>query len=193
MRSVGMRPCSRGAGAGWIHGPRSAIHALRAHRRRPALHRPRPHWGYLSRTVSRYGVVSSRLVIYSPDATVQARRWAGISRSYGAVAGGAALLAWIGLSAVGVLPLVAILLILALVVPVGIVLAQRTRQVRRRAVTVVASCAVLLGDESERDDQRRLDSLAAALQEASSAYRRGELDERGFSRVWRTVYAHAAG
>ena len=165
---------------------------------RPVRRRDRPHWGYLSRSVSRYGVISSVLVVYPPDASEHERRWADVSRSYGAVAGGAALLAWIGFSAAGLSPLAAILLILALVLPVGIVLARRTRGVRRRAVTVVASSSALVVDAADHASrgsgtgQRRLDSLADAMQEASAAYRRGALDEAGFLRVWRTVYVHAA-
>ncbi|MFD6700141.1 MULTISPECIES: DUF6611 family protein [unclassified Microbacterium] len=153
--------------------------------------RARPSWGYLSRAVSRYGVVSSELVIYSPDAPERDRRWAEASRTYGAVAAGGALLAWIGFAAAGVSPMVAILAIAAVAVVVGLLLARRTRAVRRGAARVSACGSALLAYGPDHDARRRLDALADAMLGASLAYRSGALDEEGFDRVWRAVYTHA--
>ena len=157
----------------------------------PALHRPRPRWGYLSRSVSRYGVVSSTLVIYSPDAPAQERRRAELSRGYGVVGFGGGLLVWIGCAAAGIAPLVALVVIAAVTVPVGIALARSTRAVRRTAVAVTACCSGLRVDGEDRDAQRRLDALADSIQGASAAYRAGELDREEFEHAWRTAYAHA--
>lgn len=154
--------------------------------------RARPPWGYLSRSVSRYGVVSSELVIYSPDAPERDRRWADASRTYGVAAAGVALLAWIGFAAAGVSPLAAILVIAAGAVVVGVLLARRTRAVRRGAARVSACGSALLGYGPDHDAQRRLDALAEVMQHASEAYRAGELDPLGFERVWRATFAHAA-
>ncbi|WP_336627979.1 MULTISPECIES: DUF6611 family protein [unclassified Microbacterium] len=157
-----------------------------------ALHRSRPHWGYLSRSVSRYGVVSSTLVIYSPDAPAPERCRAELSRGYGVFAFGGGLLVWIGCAAAGIAPLAALVAIAAVTVPVGIVLARGTRAVRCTAATVTACCSGLRVDGEDRDAQRRLDALADSIQGASAAYRAGALDREGFERVWRAVYTHAA-
>ncbi|MGO4681389.1 DUF6611 family protein [Microbacterium sp. 2MCAF23] len=154
--------------------------------------RARPAWGYLSRSVSRYGVVSSELVIYSPDVPERDRRWADASRSYGAVAAGVALLAWIGFAAAGISPLVAILVIAAVGILVGVLLARRTRAVRRGAARVSACGSLLLAYGPDHDAQRRLDALAETMQHASASYRAGELDPEGFEQIWRATYAHAA-
>ena len=154
--------------------------------------RPRPPWGYLSRSVSRYGVVSSLLVIYAPDASERDLRWAEVSRVYGAIAAGAALLAWIGFAATGVAPLPALLVIAVVVVVGGVLLARRTRDVRQGAARVAACGSALLAYGADHDDQHRLDALADAMQQASAAYRSGALDEESFARVWRATYAHAA-
>ncbi|GAA4480214.1 DUF6611 family protein [Microbacterium panaciterrae] len=157
----------------------------------PVLRRPRPHWGYLSRSVGRYGVVSSVLVIYSPDASEHDRRRADLSRVYPPIAGGTALIAWIGLSAAG-LPLLPSALVLAvLVIPLGILLAVRSGPTRHAAATVW-SCTPLLGEDDEQaSGRRRLDALADTIQAASLAYRRREIDPDRFERIWRSVHLHA--
>lgn len=164
-----------------------------AERRHPAraVRRPRPSWGYLSRAVSRYGVVSSLLVIYAPDASPRDRRWAEASRVYGAVAAGAALLAWVGFAAAEVSPLPALLVITAGVTVVGVLLAGRTRGVRRSAARVSACGSALLAYGADHDAQRRLDALADAMQQASAAYRDGRIDVQRFTEIWRATYAHA--
>lgn len=164
-----------------------------AERRHPAaaVRRSRPSWGYLSRAVSRYGVVSSLLVIYSPEASSRDRRWAEAGRVYGVVAAGAALVAWIGFAAAGVSPLAAVLVILAVAAAVGALLARRTRGVRRGAARVSACGSALLAYGADHDAQRRLDALADAMQQASTAYRGGTIDAQRFTEIWRATYAHA--
>ncbi|MBS1907965.1 MAG: hypothetical protein JST33_15710 [Actinobacteria bacterium] len=158
----------------------------------PAVRRPRPSWGYLSRSVSRYGVVSCLLVIYPPDASPGDRRWAEVARLYGALAAGAALVAWIGFAAAGVAPLPALPVIAAVGALVGALLARRTRDVRRTAARVSACGSALLAHGPEHDAQRRLDALADTMQQASAAYRAGEIDRERFTEIWRATYAHAA-
>ncbi|WP_439901856.1 DUF6611 family protein [Microbacterium azadirachtae] len=157
----------------------------------PALRRPRPHWGHLSRSVSRYGVVSSTLVIYAPDSPEIERRWAELARGYGVFAFGGGLLVWIGCAAAGIPPLAALVVIAAVTLPVGIVLARRTRAVRHAAATVSACCSGLRPDDEGRAAQRRLDAIADSLMGASAAYRAGDLDGPAFERIWRAAYAHA--
>jgi len=153
--------------------------------------RPRPHWGHLSRSVSRYGVVSSELVIYSPDAAEQDRRWAELSRVFGTVVAGGALLAWIGFAAAGVSPLIALLAIAAVAIPAGVVLARSTRAVRHGAARVASCTSGLQPDTADREAQRRLDALADAMQQASEDYRSGAMDPERFLQVWRATYVHA--
>ncbi|MDQ4213426.1 DUF6611 family protein [Microbacterium sp. ASV81] len=160
--------------------------------RAPRTHRPRLHWGYLSRTVSRYGVVSSLLVIYPPEASERDRRRAEISRCYPPVAGGAGLILWIALTAVGVPPLASALLLGALLVAAGVALARSTRTVRR-AAAALWSCSPMRGESSEQGEhRRRLDALADTIQAASLAYRSGAMDPGRFERIWHSAYAHAA-
>ncbi|MBS1699991.1 MAG: hypothetical protein JST25_16505 [Actinobacteria bacterium] len=163
----------------------------RRHPAPPARRPARPHWGYLSRSVSRYGVVSSVLVIYAPDTPERERRWAEVSRGYGVVALGVGLLVWIGCASAGVPPLAALAVIAAITVPIGVVLARRTRGVRRAAATVTSYCSTLRADGEGRDAQRRLDALADSMQGACAAYRDGALDRAGFDRVWHAAYTHA--
>jgi len=153
--------------------------------------RPRPHWGHLSRSVSRYGVVSSELVVYSPDAAERDRRWAELSRVFGTVVAGGALLAWIGFAAAGVPPLIALLAIAAVAIPAGIVLARSTRAVRHEAARVASCTSGLQPDTADREAQRRLDALADAMQQASEEYRSGAMDPERFLQVWRATYVHA--
>ncbi|VXB53553.1 conserved hypothetical protein [Microbacterium sp. 8M] len=157
----------------------------------PAGRRARPHWGYLSRSVSRYGVVSSTLVIYSPDASERDRRRADVARGYGVLAFGGGLLLWIGCAAAGIPPLWALAAIAAAAIPLGAVLARRTRGVRRAAAVVTSCSSGLRVDGEDRDAQRRLDAIADSIQGASAAYRAGALDPQAFDRIWRAAYAHA--
>ena len=45
----------------------------------------------------------------------------------------------------------------------------------------------------ERAQQRRLDTIAEALQDAAFACRHGVISRREFDRAWRAAYAHAGG
>ncbi|WP_295014491.1 DUF6611 family protein [uncultured Microbacterium sp.] len=152
-----------------------------------------PRWGYVSRAVSRYGAVSTTLVVYPPDASERDRRRADLSRAYAPVAGAVALFGWIGLSAAGAPPLAAIVAILVVVLSVGAALSRRARPVRRASAVVAACCSAFHEDDEQRAAQRRLDALADAMVVASASFRAGEVDGDEFARTWRAVHAHALG
>lgn len=153
-----------------------------------------PRWGHVSRTVSHYGTVASVLAIYPPDSTDAERRLAEANRFFTPLALGGGVVVWVGLCAVGVPPLLAALVLTAALLPVGISLSRRARGIRQRTVTLAASRSGLHEETAEeRSHQRRLDTIAEALQDAAFACRHGVISRREFDRAWRAAYAHAGG
>jgi hypothetical protein len=153
-----------------------------------------PRWGHVSRTVSHYGTVASVLAIYPPDSTGAERRLAEANRFFTPLALGGGVVVWVGLCAVGVPPLLAALALTAVLLPVGISLSRRARDIRQRTVTLAASRSGLHEESAqERSQQRRLDTIAEALQDAAYACRQGVISRQEFDRAWRAAYVHAGG
>lgn len=153
-----------------------------------------PRWGHVSRTVSHYGTVASVLSIYPPDSPAAERRMAEANRFFTPLALGGGVVLWVGLCVAGVSPLLAALLLTAVLLPVGISLSGRTRGIRQRTVTLSSSRSGLHEETAqERAQQRRLDTIAEALQDASFACRHGVISRAEFDRAWRAAYAHAGG
>lgn len=153
-----------------------------------------PRWGHLTRSVSHYGTVATTLAIYPPDSTAAERRLAEANRFFTPLALGGGVVAWIGLCAAGVAPLLAALLLTAVLLPIGVSLSRRARGIRRRTVMLASSRSGLREESAqERAEQRRLDTIVEALQDASFACRHGVIDRAHFDRAWRAAYAHAAG
>ncbi|WP_417540939.1 DUF6611 family protein [Microbacterium maritypicum] len=152
-----------------------------------------PRWGYLSRSVSHYGTVACVLAVYPPDSTDEELRLAQAHRWYTPLSLGGGVVAWVVLCAVGISPLLAAALLLAALLPIGIALSRRSRDIRHRTVTISA-CRAGLGEdtEAERAQQLRLDSLAEALGDAALACRQGVIDRDRFDRIWAAAYAQAA-
>lgn len=158
----------------------------------PSDSRP-PRWGYLSRTVSHFGTVACVLAVYPPDSTEAERRLAETHRWFTPLSLGGGVVAWVMLCAAGFPPLLAAVLLVAVLLPVGIVLSRRSRGIRRRTVTVSACRSGLSEDTvAERTQQRRLDNLAEALGDASLACRQGVIGRDRFDRIWTATYAQAA-
>jgi hypothetical protein len=157
----------------------------------PAVRRHRPRWGYLSRSVSRYGVISTTLVIYSPDTTERERRQAEISRCYAPTAVGAGVVAWVALVSAGLPPLVAAILLVALLVPGGVLLARRARPVRERAAALWSVDSAFRTEDEGGLRRRRLEALGESMQDSATAYMDGMIGFDRFQRVWRATYAHA--
>lgn len=150
-----------------------------------------PRWGYVSRTAGRYGIVSSRLVVYPPDAPEERRLFADLSHRFTPLAVIGGVLAWAALCGLGATPELAALAVLLVAVPVAVVLAVKAAPVRRRTVTVSSCCSALRPDADDLVCSERLEALAATLQGAESALRSGVIREDAFDRVWRAVYAEA--
>ena len=148
-----------------------------------------PRWGYVSRTAGRYGIVSSRLVVYPPDAPEERRLFADLSHRFTPLAVIGGVLAWAALCGLGATPELAVLAVLLVVVPVAVVLAVKAAPVRRRTVAVSSCCSALRPDAADLACSERLEMLAATIQGASSALRSGVVREDAFDRVWRAVYA----
>lgn len=136
-----------------------------------------PRWGYVSRTAGRYGIVSSRLVVYPPDAPEGRRLFADLSHRFTPLAVIGGVLAWAALCGLGATPELAALAVLLVAVPVAIFLAVKAAPVRRRAVAISSCCSALRPD---------------AIQGAGSALLSGIIREDAFDRVWRAVYAEVA-
>jgi hypothetical protein len=152
-----------------------------------------PRWGHLSRTVSHYGAVASVLAIYPPDSTDAERRLAEAHRWYMPLSIGGGVVFWVILTASAVPPLLAAVLLVTALLPIGVVLSRRSRDIRRRTATVSACRSGLSEDTAtERIQQLRLDNLADALGDAALAWRRGVIDRDRFNRVWTAAYAQAA-
>lgn len=151
-----------------------------------------PRWGHVSRSVSRYGVVSCVLVIYPPDSSERERRLAEAHRLYAPLSLGGGVVAWVALCAQNANPLFAAAMLVALLAPIGCILNVRSRDVRRRAVVMAASRSGLTeATAAEQAQQLRLDTLAETLEDAAFACRRGFSDRAAFERVWRASYDHA--
>lgn len=144
--------------------------------------------------MSHYGTVASVLAIYPPDSTAAERRLAEANRLFTPLALGGGVVLWVGLSAVGVPLLLAALVLTAVLLPVGISLSRRARGIRQRTVTLSSSRSGLHEESAEeRSQQRRLDTIAEALQDAAFACRHGVISRPEFDRAWRAAYAHAGG
>lgn len=173
-----------------VHRPRftAAIPAV------PAESSSVPRWGHVSRTVSHYGTVASVLTVYPPDSTSAERRLAEADHLFTPLALGGGVVLWAGLCAAGVPPLLAAVLLAAVLLPVGISLSRRASDIRRRTATLSSSRSGLHEESAEeRAQQRRLDTIAEALQDAAFACRHGVISRREFDRAWRAAYAHAGG
>ncbi|WP_424937032.1 MULTISPECIES: DUF6611 family protein [Bacteria] len=151
-----------------------------------------PRWGYVSRTAGRYGIVSSRLVVYPPDAPEGRRLFADLSHRFTPLAVIGGVLAWAALCGLGATPELAALAVLLVAVPVAIFLAVKAAPVRRRAVAISSCCSALRPDAEDLACSERLEVLAAAIQGAGSALLSGIIREDAFDRVWRAVYAEVA-
>lgn len=153
---------------------------------------PTPRWGYVSRSVSHYGTVACVLAVYPADSTSEELRLAEAHRWYLPLSLGGGVVAWVLLCAAGLPPLIAAALLVAVLLPIGVVLSRHSRDIRRRTVTVSA-CRSGLGEDTaqERTQQLRLDHLAEALGDAALACRQGVIDRARFDRVWRAAYAQA--
>lgn len=154
---------------------------------------PTPRWGYVSRSVSHYGTVACVLAVYPPDATIEELRLAESHRWFLPLSLGGGVVAWVLLCAAGIPPLFAATMLVVGLLPVGVALSRRSRDIRRRTVTVSA-CRSGLGEDTaqERARQLRLDNLAEALGDAALACRQGVIDRARFDRVWRAAYAQAS-
>ncbi|WP_347124847.1 DUF6611 family protein [Microbacterium sp. SY138] len=152
-----------------------------------------PCWGHLSRTVSHYGTVACVLAVYPPDSTDAERRIAEAHRWFTPLSLGGGVVAWVVLCAAGFPPLLAAMLLVAALLPIGIILSRRSRSIRRRVVTVSACRSGLSEDTAaERAQQLRLETLAHALGDAALACRQGVIGRDRFDRVWTAAYAQAA-
>lgn len=158
----------------------------------PAIERV-PRWGHLSRSVSHYSSVDTVLAIYPPDSSDAERGLAEANRLYTPLSVGGSVVVWIVLCAVGVPPLLAAVALAAVLLPIGVALSRRSRDIRSRTVTLSSTTPGLRdGTAEERMRQRRLDTLAEALGDASLACRRGIIDRDEFDRLWRAAYVHAS-
>jgi len=152
-----------------------------------------PCWGHLSRTVSHYGTVACVLAVYPPDSTDVERRIAEAHRWFTPLSLGGGVVAWVVLCAAGFSPLLAAMLLVAALLPIGVILSRRSRSIRRRVVTVSACRSGLSEDTAaERAQQLRLETLAQALGDAALACRQGVIGRDRFDRVWTAAYAQAA-
>ena len=148
-------------------------------------------WGHLQQAVARHGVVTTRLVVYPPDASDAERRWAHRLHGFAPIAVGAGTSCWLLLIALGVSPEHSAVTLLCLIAPVGIHLWRRARAVRSRTISLWSNRA---GFRSDPADERREEMLAlysSVMENACDDLRRGLITRETFERIWASVYADA--
>lgn len=148
-------------------------------------------WGHLQQAVARHGVVTTRLVVYPPDASDAERLWAHRFHDFAPIAVGAGTTSWLLLIALGASPEFSALAIVCLIAPIGIQLWRRTRPLRRRMVSLWST---RVGLQPHPDDERREEMLtmySSVMQTACDDLRRGLITGETFTRVWASVYTDA--
>ena len=148
-------------------------------------------WGHLQQAVARHGVVTTRLVVYPPDASDAERLRAHRLHVFAPIAVGAGTSGWLFLIALGVSPEHSALALICLIAPLGIRLSRRARPLRSRVISLWSS---RVGFRSDPEDERREEMLAlysSVMETACDDLRRGLITRETFERIWASVYADA--
>lgn len=153
---------------------------------------PSPQWGYVLRSTGRYGSVTSHLVVYPPDTTDEARRWAHAARYAPPLGAAATTVGWLALLAAGAPPEVALLGVAAAVGAAWAAIGVLAAPVRRRSVAVWSCTSAIASDAAQDLTEMHILRLSATMKDAATARIRGELSPREFHDVWVQAYAEAA-
>ncbi|MCT1364098.1 MULTISPECIES: DUF6611 family protein [unclassified Microbacterium] len=148
----------------------------------------RVRWGYVYQSFARYGVVTTRIVVFSPVSSESERFWADSLRIFTPVAVAVATASWFILVSLGLAPEVSAFLLAVVVLGLGGWLWWKSRVLRGRVATAWASRTGLWTSSVEQAREEAISDLAELIQLASDRYRRGEIDESVFQRVWLAVY-----
>lgn len=148
-------------------------------------------WGSLQQAVARHGIVTSRLVIYPPDASDRDRLWAHRFHGFPPIALGGGTACWLLLIALGMSPETSAVLLAVLIAPIGISLWRRARPLHARTISLRSSRS---GMWAHPDDERReemLSKLSSVMEGACDDMRRGLITVETFESIWARVYGDA--
>ncbi|WP_308122830.1 DUF6611 family protein [Microbacterium marinilacus] len=149
---------------------------------------PSARWGYVSRSVGRYGAVSVRLVVYPPDSDPRDLLSADLFRFFVPCAVVLGLTGALALCAAGVPVGSAAAIVLAVLVPVGVFMGFRAAPVNRRAVSLWSCRSAFHVDRAALAAEQRAESLAHVLQSAAEDYRQGRSPHAVLQSEWQAAF-----
>lgn len=148
-------------------------------------------WGSLQQTVARHGIVTSRLIVYPPDASERDRLRAHRFRNFTPIALGAGTVCWLLLIAAGASPEASAVVLLALIAPVGIALWRGSRPLRSRTISLWSNRSGLWPHPDDERREEMLTELSSVMQAACDDMRSGRITGDAFSHIWDRVYQDA--
>ncbi len=156
------------------------------------FHSGRPHWGHVWHGVARHGIVTDRIVVYSPLSSNADRTFALAASTFWKVAVCAGFVLWMVLVGVGAPAAPTLLLITAAIVAPGAFLSYRGRAAARDAHAI--RCTFFAGDVSPaaRDVAHRIQQQADELDDAEQDLVRGRITRAEFDLVWLRAYEATA-
>lgn len=152
----------------------------------------RPRWGHVWHGVARHGIVTDRIVVYSPLSSDAERAFALAASAFwkGAVCAGFVL--WMALVGMGASAVPALLLITAAIVLPGVFLSHQGRAASRDAHAV--RCTFFAGEvsPSARHVAHLIQQQADDLEHAEQDLVRGRITRAEFDLVWLHAYEATA-
>ncbi len=150
---------------------------------------PRPvRWGHVSHFVSRHGVRTSRLVVYSPVSSDRERFRAWLSGAFAPVGLGAGVVGWLLCVAAGLSPEGAAIGFAIVGTSIGVFLWWRARPLRGRVATAWSSRSVLRPSRDDDEREEMIMELSLLMQQATDDLRHGRIPRSVYERVWMAVY-----
>lgn len=152
----------------------------------------RPHWGHVWHGVARHGIVTDRIVVYSPLSSDAARTFALAASSFWKVGVCVGFVLWMALVGMGAPTAPTLLLITAAIVGPGVFLSYRGRVAVRDAHSV--RCTFFAGEvsPSASDVAHRIQQQADELDQAEQDLVRGRITREEFDLVWLHAYEATA-
>jgi hypothetical protein len=173
--------------------PSVTFHLTPSREPRIRLFRPdRPHWGHVWHGVARHGIVTDRIVVYSPLSSHTDRTFALAASTYWKVAICVGFVLWLALVSFGAPTEPTLLLIAAATILPGIYFSYRGRAASRDAHAV--KCTFFAGEETPAalDVAHRIQLQADELDHAEQDLIHGRITREEFDLVWLHAYEATA-
>lgn len=142
-------------------------------------------------TVTRYGSMNHRLVLYPPGISAEQRRRVRLWRGWMLLGMLGGLGVFLALAGAGASALVAIVSCVTFYVLGAVIVAHRAGPVRREVLELTAARSALVSDLGHTAECRYLAGLSATLAAADESLEHGLSSAASHELVWSAVYAEA--